>query len=44
MKQVGINVAVVHGGGPQIDKELEKSNIKRNFIDGIESPIKKQLK
>ena len=27
MKQVGINVAVVHGGGPQIDKELEKSNI-----------------
>lgn len=35
MKQVGINVAVVHGGGPQIDKELEKSNIKRNFIDGI---------
>ena len=35
MKQVGINVAVVHGGGPQIDKELEKSNIKKNFIDGI---------
>ena len=35
MKQVGIIVAVVHGGGTQIDKELEKSNIKRNFIDGI---------
>ena len=31
MKQVGINVIVVHGGGPQIDKELSKVNIKRNF-------------
>ena len=35
MKQVGINVIVVHGGGPQIDKELSKVNIKRNFLDGI---------
>ena len=35
MKQVGINVIVVHGGGPQIDKELSKVNIKRNFVDGI---------
>ena len=35
MKQVGINVIVVHGGGPQIDEELRKSNIKRNFVDGI---------
>ncbi len=24
MKQVGINVVVVHGGGPQIDNELKK--------------------
>ena len=35
MKQVGINVIVVHGGGPQIDNELSKVNIKRNFVDGI---------
>ena len=35
MKQVGINVIVVHGGGPQIDKQLEKVGIKRNFVDGI---------
>ena len=35
MKQVGINVIVVHGGGPQIDEQLSKVNIKRNFVDGI---------
>ena len=35
MKQVGINVVVVHGGVPQIDKELKKFNIQRNFVDGI---------
>ena len=35
MKQVGINVVVVHGGWPQIDKELKKFNIQRNFVDGI---------
>ena len=35
MKQVGINVIVVHGGGPQINNELEKVGIQKNFIDGI---------
>ena len=35
MKQVGINVIVVHGGGPQIDLELKKVGIERNFVDGI---------
>ncbi|MDA9181296.1 acetylglutamate kinase [Gammaproteobacteria bacterium] len=35
MKQVGINVIVVHGGGPQIDEQLSKVKIKRNFVDGI---------
>lgn len=35
MKQVGINVAVVHGGGPQIDEQLQKVGIERNFKDGI---------
>tara|TARA_Y100000768_G_scaffold70574_1_gene49705 strand:- start:1035 stop:1895 length:861 start_codon:yes stop_codon:yes gene_type:complete len=44
MKQVGINVIVVHGGGPQIDEELKKSNIKRNFIDGIRVTDKETIK
>ena len=34
MKQVGINVVVVHRG-VQIDNELNKVGIKRNFKDGI---------
>ena len=44
MKQVGINVIVVHGGGPQIDEELKKSNIKRNFVDGIRVTNKETIK
>tara|TARA_B100001057_G_scaffold112307_1_gene110434 strand:+ start:2324 stop:3184 length:861 start_codon:yes stop_codon:yes gene_type:complete len=44
MKQVGINVIVVHGGGPQIDEELKKSNIKRNFVDGIRVTDKETIK
>ena len=35
MKLVGINPIVVHGGGPQISKLLEKLNIKSHFIDGM---------
>ena len=44
MKQVGINVIVVHGGGPQIDEELKKSNIKRNFVDGIRVTNKETIR
>ena len=44
MKQVGINVVVVHGGGPQIDDELSKVNIKRNFVDGIRVTDDKTIK
>ena len=43
MKQVGINVIVVHGGGPQIDEELKKVGIKRNFVDGIRVTDKKTI-
>ena len=32
MKQVGINVAVVHGGGPQIDKELENQTLRETLL------------
>jgi len=35
LKQVGINPVVVHGGGPQIGKMLDKLNIKSTFIDGL---------
>ena len=35
MKTVGIHPVLVHGGGPQIDFELKKNNIKFEFKDGI---------
>ena len=44
MKQVGINVAVVHGGGPQIDEQLQKVGIERNFKDGIRVTDSKTIK
>lgn len=35
MKQVGINPVVVHGGGPQIARMLERLKVKSEFIDGL---------
>ena len=35
IKQVGINPVVVHGGGPQIGKMLERLKIKSSFVDGL---------
>ncbi len=35
MKQVGINPIVVHGGGPQIGKMLERLKIQSSFVDGL---------
>ncbi len=35
MKQVGINPVVVHGGGPQIGKMLERLKIQSTFVDGL---------
>ena len=35
LKQVGIHPVVVHGGGPQIGKMLERLNIESEFIDGL---------
>ena len=35
MKAVGINPVVVHGGGPQIGKLLDRLSIKSKFIDGM---------
>ena len=35
LKQVGLRPIIVHGGGPQIGKMLERVGIKSNFIDGL---------
>ena len=35
LKQVGINPVVVHGGGPQIAKMLDRLAIKSNFVNGL---------
>jgi len=35
LKQVGINPIVVHGGGPQIGKMLERLKIQTSFVDGL---------
>ena len=35
MHYVGINPIVVHGGGNEINKALNKSNIRAKFIDGL---------
>ncbi len=35
MKLVGLNPIVVHGGGPQIGRLLEKLNIRSDFVDGM---------
>ena len=32
---LGISIAVIHGGGPRIKRELEKSNIHSKFIRGL---------
>ena len=35
LKQVGIHPVIVHGGGPQIGKMLERLSIKSEFVDGL---------
>jgi acetylglutamate kinase len=35
LRQVGINPIVVHGGGPQIGRMLERLRIQSEFIDGL---------
>jgi acetylglutamate kinase len=35
LKQVGINPIVVHGGGPQIGKMLDRLKIQSEFVDGL---------
>src|SRR3978361_1399880 len=35
LKLVGINIVIVHGGGPQIDDQLTKIGKKGEFIQGM---------
>jgi len=35
LRQMGVNVVVVHGGGPQIGAMLDRLKIKSEFIDGL---------
>ena len=35
LNKLGISFTVVHGGGPRIKRELEKSNIQSKFIRGL---------
>ena len=35
LKQLALSIVVVHGGGPRIKRELDKSNIQTKFIRGL---------
>ena len=35
LNKLGLSVIVVHGGGPRIKRELDKSNIQSKFIRGL---------
>jgi len=35
LNKLGLSIIIVHGGGPRIKRELEKSNIHSNFIRGL---------
>ncbi len=35
LNKLGLSIIIVHGGGPRINKELEKFNIKPKFIKGL---------
>jgi acetylglutamate kinase len=35
LNKLGLSIIVVHGGGPRIKRELEKSNIPSKFIKGL---------
>jgi acetylglutamate kinase len=35
LKYIGINIVIVHGGGPMVTSYLEKLNIKSQFVNGL---------
>ena len=44
LNMLGISVVVVHGGGPRIEKELEKEKIQTKFLNGLRVTDKKVIK
>ena len=44
LNTLGLSMAVVHGGGPRIKRELDKSNIQSKFIRGLRVTDKKIIK
>ena len=41
LNKLGLSIVVVHGGGPRIKRELDKSNIESKFIRGLRVTNKK---
>ena len=41
LNKLGLSIVVIHGGGPRIKKELDKSNIQSKFIRGLRVTDKK---
>ena len=35
LSTIGVKIVLVHGGGPDINRVLEKMNIKSSFVDGL---------
>jgi len=44
LNKLGLSIVVVHGGGPRIKRELEKSNIQTKFIRGLRVTDKNIIK
>ena len=44
LKKLGISIVIVHGGGPRIKRELDKSNIESKFIRGLRVTDEKIIK
>ena len=41
LNKLGLSIVIVHGGGPRIKRELDKSNIESKFIRGLRVTNKK---
>ena len=44
LNKLGLSIVVVHGGGPRIKRELDKSNIPTKFIRGLRVTDEKIIK
>ena len=44
LNRLGLSIIVVHGGGPRIKRELDKENIKTEFINGLRVTNSKVIK